>query len=715
MAAHAGIYPFDPPRRRTRSRFVPLTAVSRILRCAMGILIALAAEPITAQAIEKPLYDTWGFDLNAMDLKVKPGNDFNRYANGSWLARTVIPADQSIVALRSEMSDLIESRLRKLMEDAASRAPAQPVSLSDKVGAFYQAFMDTHRINMLGAAPIEPELDAIRRAADRKALAGLMGRGNRDFEGSLFSLREDIDLKDVNHYSIYLGQSGLGLPDRDYYRNPSFAAQKLAYQNYIAKCLTLIKWPSAKAGAKAVVAFETRIAEASWTKVEQRDPEKTYNPMTRAQLQEYAPAFGWKDFFENANLNDIAHVVIAEKTAIPRIAAIYAATPVDVIKAWSAFNVVDNAAFYLSTEFSNARHEFRDKTLSGEPQQADRWKRAIHAVAGGECTGERADCFGNLSFGVGQLYADQYFPPAAKATIESLVGDIKGAMRARLQRIDWMSPSTKVEALKKLDAYQIKVGYPSHPRDYSNVQVRADDLIGDVRRAGDADWRFHVNRLNLPVDRSEWLLPAHSNDAYSGSLQDIVFPAGILQPPIFDPAADPAINYGAIGAVIGHELTHGFDDEGRKLDSEGKLRDWWSPTDAAAFEARARQLSAQYSNYEPVPGAHINGDLTAGENIADLGGLNIALEAYHRSLQNQPAPAVGAFTGDQRVFLGWAQAWRSKAREDYVRKQVVIDEHAPRAFRVIGPTRNIDAWYEAFGVTPGDTYYLAPEQRVRIW
>jgi putative endopeptidase len=682
---------------------------------AFAALMVLAAAPVPARVSDRPTYGAWGLDLSAMDSTVKPGEDFNRYVNGAWLARTHIPADKSLVSLRSGMSDRIESRLHAIMERAASKAPPRPVTLSDKVGAFFESFMDTRRIDRLGAAPIAAELDAVRAAPDRVALAALMGRTNKDFEGSLFNLREDIDLKDVGRYAIYIDQAGLGLPDRDYYLDASFAAQKAAYQAYVARLLSLIGWPAPGANAVAVVAFESRIAAASWTKVEQRDPDKLYNAMTRSELAAYAPEFAWEAFLDSADLRGADRVIVSQKTAFPRIAAIYGTTAIDVIRAWQAFTIADNAAFYLSDPFSQARSGFRDKILSGQPEQAVRWKGAIHAVAGGECTGDRGDCFGNLGFGVGQLYVARYFPAASKAKIEALVGDIKAAMRARLERLDWMSPATKSEALRKLDTYQIKVGYADHPRDYSSVEIRADDLIGNVRRAADGDWRFHVARLKGPVDRSEWLLASHSNDAYSGTLRDIVFPAGILQPPIFDPAADPAINYGAIGAVIGHELTHGFDDEGRKLDAAGKLRDWWTPADAAAFEARARLLAAQYSAYQPFPGAHINGDLTLGENIADLGGLNIALEAYHRSLHGRSAPVIGGFSGDQRVFLGWAQAWRGKAREDYVRKQVVSDEHSPRAFRVIGPTRNIDAWYAAFGVKPGDVFYLEPDRRVRIW
>jgi putative endopeptidase len=682
---------------------------------ALTAAILALAGPALAQTGDKPQYGAWGLDLTAMDPAVKPGQDFNRYASGAWLARTTIPADKPIASLRYLMSDRTEGRLHEMMEQAAATAPAQPATLSDKAGAFYKAFMDEGRIEALGAAPLRPHLDAIRAAPDRDALAAMMGRTGKDFEGSIFSLGQDIDLKAVDHYAVYVGQSGLGLPDRDYYLEPSFAAQKAAYQAYVAKMLGLIGWPDPEANAAAVVAFETAVAKASWTKVEQRDQEKVYNPMTRAELEAYAPGFAWKGFFESAGLGDAGRVIVSEKTAFPRIAAVYQATPVEVIKAWQAFTVADNTAFYLSKPFAEARFEFRDKTLSGQPEEAVRWKRAIRAVSGGDCTGDRIDCFGNMGFGVGQLYTAQYFPPAAKAKIEALVADIKAAMRARLERLDWMSPATKIEALKKLDTYQIKVGYPDHPRDYSAVEIRADDLLGDVRRVAEGDWRFYVCRLNGPVDRTDWSMTPQTNDAYNGSLRDIVFPAGILQPPMFDPAADPAVNYGAIGAVIGHELTHGFDDEGRKLDAEGKLRDWWTPADATAFEARAKRLGAEYSAFEPVPGAHINGDLTMGENIADLGGLNVAIEAYHRSLHGKPAPVIDGFTGDQRVFLGWAQAWRGKAREDYVRKQVVSDPHSPRAFRVIGPTRNIDAWYAAFGVKPGDTYYVAPDQRVRIW
>ena len=339
----------------------------------------------------------------------------------------------------------------------------------------------------------------------------------------------------------------------------------------------------------------------------------------------------------------------------------------------------------------------------------------MHRTAGGDCGASPGDCFGTLNWAVGQLYTERYFPPSAKAKIEDLVAHLKAAYRARLEQNNWMSPATKAEAVKKLDTYNIKVGYPDHARDYSKVVIRSDDLVGDVRNAAAADWAFYVDRLNGLVDRSDWSMTPQTNDAYNGSLRDIVFPAGILQPPIFDPNADPAINYGAIGGINGHEMTHGFDDQGRKIDAVGALRDWWTPDDAKKFEARAAMLGKQYSSYQPLPGVYVNGDLTMGENIADLGGLTLALDAYHESLNGKPAPVIDGLTGDQRVFLGWAQAWRGKVTDDYVKRQVVSDPHSPRQFRVNGVVRNIDTWYAAFDVKPGDKLYVPPEDRVHIW
>ena len=357
-----------------------------------------------------------------------------------------------------------------------------------------------------------------------------------------------------------------------------------------------------------------------------------------------------------------------------------------------------------------------NKTLQGQKEPKARWKRGVYSVAGGDFgVGEYYGTFGTLGFGVGQLYSAKYFPPAAKAKIEALVQNLKAAYHARIEKLDWMGDATKQQALKKLDTYTIKVGYPDHPRDYSKLVIRDDDLVGDVRRCAEADWAFYLGRFDGPVDRLAWGMTPQTNDAYNGSLRDIVFPAAILQAPMFDANADAAVNYGAIGGVIGHELTHGFDDEGRKIDADGALRDWWTGEDAKKFEARAKQLGVQYSMFEPLPGVKVNGDLTMGENIADLGGLTLALDAYHASLDGKPAPVLDGLSGDQRVFLGWAQAWRGKVTDNFVKRQVVSDPHSPRQFRVNGVVRNIDAWYETFGIKPGDKLYLAPEQRARIW
>jgi putative endopeptidase len=690
--------------------------------------VLCAAAAVLLMGAGAPQYGTWGFDGAGMDKGAKPGDDFFRYANGAWLDRMPIPGDKPGVSLRLAMTDRTEGRLHDIME-AASKKP--PTDLEGKVGAFYAAFMDEKRIDALGAKPIQPELQAVdmtficsggtcpTQNAGRDYLAKLMGRNNSDFESTLFNFGIDVDLKDPSRYAVYVGQGGLGLPDRDYYIEPRFAAQKAAYQAYVAKMFRLLGWREAKradADAKAVVAFETEIAQASWTKVQQRDLNAVYNPMSVKELEALTPGFNWSGFLIEAGMPRLDRVVVAEKSAFPKLAALYAKTPVETIMAWQSFHIADNAAPYLSKPFADAYFEMHDKTLSGQKEQKARWKRAIFTVGGGDFQiGDRFGTFGTMGFGVGQLYAAKYFPPESKAKIEGLVHNLLAAYHARIEKLDWMSDATKKEALKKLDTYTIKVGYPDHARDYSTLEINADDLVGDVRRAGAFDWAFYRGRYAGPVDKSDWGMTPQTNDAYNGLLRDIVFPAGILQAPMFDADADPAVNYGAIGGVIGHELTHGFDDEGRKIDAEGRLRDWWTPADAEKFDARAKMLGEQYSAFEPLPGAHVNGSLTMGENIADLGGLTLALDAYHASLGHKPAPVIDGLTGDQRVFLGWAQAWRGKFSDDFVRKQVVSDPHSPRQYRVNGVVRNLDAWYASFGVKPDEKLYVAPEKRVKIW
>jgi putative endopeptidase len=679
-------------------------------------ILVLFAAVAFAQPAGKPQYGAWGFDTDGADLKAKPGDDFFRYANGAWLDRVQIPGDKPAYSLRLAMTDLTEQRLHDLMEETAKKAEAKPTTIEGKVGAFYKSFMNEATVEKSGASGLKSILAEVQSAKTREALAALMGHQNADFHGGIFGVFVDVDIKDPKKYALYLGQAGLGLPDRDYYLKADFAEKKQKYQGYAAQLLRLLEWPEADKRAAEIIEFETKIAEASWTKTQQRDPVATYNAMSLAELETLAPKFAWRNFLGDAGFPKADRVVVAEKTAFPKIAEIFDKTSIETLQAWQAFNIADHAAPYLSKAFVDAIFEMRNKTLSGQAEQKVRWKRGVQAVSGGDYgAGDRYDRFGNLGWAVGQLYSAKYFPPAAKEKIEELVRNLKVAMHERIKGLDWMSEATKAQALKKLDTYNIKVGYPDKPRDYSKVEIRGDDLIGNVRRAGAADWAFYSARLPEPVDMADWGMTPQTNDAYNGALRDIVFPAGILQPPMFDANADPAVNYGAIGGVIGHELTHGFDDQGRKFDADGKLNDWWTAEDAKTFDARAKILGDQYSKFEPLPGAKVNGELTMGENIADLGGVVIALDAYHASLNGKPAPVIDGLTGEQRVFLGWAQAWRGKLRDDAIRRQVVSDPHSPRQYRVNGVMRNVDAWYEAFQVKPDEKLFIDAKARVRIW
>ncbi len=651
-----------------------------------------------------PHYGTWGFDTAGEDKAIRPGDDCFGFTDGTAVSQIVIPQDRSNYGAFAQLAVLSEARVHAILEQAAASAPAQPATSPQKIGAFYRAFMDQARADSLGAAPLKPDLDAVRAAPDKAALAALMGRENDGFFASLVDVSIDTDEKDPDHYAVHISQSGLGLPDRDYYLKPEFAAKKALYQDYATKLLGLIGWTDPAASAAKVVAFETQIAQVSWAKEDERDPDKIYNPMTVAEVEAADPGFAWRPFLKGADLGSTERVIEQENTAIAKIAAIYQQTPLDVLKAWEAVHIADAGAPYLSDAFVQASFEFHNKGLSGQPQIQVRWKRGVRAVDAG------------MGEAVGQIYVAQYFPPESKAKMQQLVADLKLAFRHRIETLTWMSPATKQEALKKLAGYTVKIGYPNRFRDYSALVIRPDDLTGDVERSSAFEWARQVRRLAKPVDKTEWGMTPQTVNAYNNPVwNEVVFPAAILQPPFFDPNADPAVNYGAIGGVIGHEMTHGFDDEGRKFDSTGRLRDWWTPEDATRFQARADRLGAQYDSYFPLPGAHVNGKLTMGENIADSGGINLGLDAYHASLDGRPAPVVGGFTGDQRVFLGWAQVWRGKTRDDALRQRLVVDPHSPERFRVNGVVRNVDAWYPAFNVKPGQALYLAPDQRAHIW
>jgi putative endopeptidase len=648
-------------------------------------------------------FGRFGFDDSAIDPAIRPGDSFFDYANGAWVARTPIPADESSAGMFDTLVRQAEEQVRAIVTDAAG--PHAPAGTdTGKIGGLYNAFMDEGRVEKLDLAPIAAELAAIREAGTRNAIAAIMGRARQGVGQSLFSISVSEDEKDPTRYTLHASQSGLGLPDRDYYLRDAFKDKKAAYRDYVARLLDMAGWPDAQQRADDVVAFETRIAEASWSRAESRDPEKTYNPMTRAELVALAPDFPWDTMLDAAGVGDLRTVVVGQKSAFPKIAKVFAETPVATLQAWWAFGAVDDAAPYLSSRFVKARFDFRGRMLAGLDEQQPRWRRAVHLI-------ESA-----LGEAVGREYVARHFPPASKARMEELVGEVKRALHARIENLAWMTPATKARALEKLDLLGVKIGYPVKWRDYTALAIDPADLMGDVRRAGAFAWAEDVAKLKKPVDPLEWsTTPQTVNAYYEPSRNEIVFPAAILQPPFFDPEADMAINFGGIGGVIGHEMTHAFDDQGRKSDGHGVLTDWWQPADAVRFQAEAARLGAQFDAYAVAPGVNLKGDQTMGENIADLGGILLALDAYHASLHGAPAPVLGGLTGDQRVFLGWAQVWRAKTRPDTLKLLATSDAHAPERFRVDGPLRNVDAWYDAFGIKPGDQLYLKPEDRVRIW
>ncbi|MFZ4606550.1 MAG: M13 family metallopeptidase [Caulobacter sp.] len=686
---------------------VLLSAVAALaLTAAAGATVAYARAvpaPITAADIAKaPRMGPWGFDTTGMDRSIKPGDDFVGFSSGTYLASLDIPADRTNWNSFAVLRELSDARIKAVIDRSAATTNA--TGEAQQIGGLYNSFMNEAAVEALGAKPLAGDLAAIRAAKSREAIAQLMGASNGGFGGSVFAAYISEDAKDPNTNVTYMTQAGLGLPNRDYYLDAKFAEKKAAYRAYVAQILTLAGWADAEKSADAIVALETAIAEAHWPIAEQRDADKTYNPKALAQLQALAPGFPWQAWLKGASLTKADRVIVGEPTAFTKIAALYARTPVATLQAWQAFHTADQAAPYLSKRFVDANFQFRAKTLSGQPEQRVRWKRGVSLVSG------------NLGEAVGKLYVEAYFPAESKAKMEKLVADLRVALKARIEKLDWMSPETKARAQAKLASFTVKIGYPNKWRDYSALTIKPDDLYGNVQRASAFEWAFNVDKLGKPVDRDEWgMFPQTVNAYYNPTLNEIVFPAAILQPPFFDPDADAAVNYAGIGAVIGHEISHGFDDEGRKFDADGSLRDWWQPADATKFEVQTKRLGAQYSAFEPVAGSHINGDLTMGENIGDLGGILIALDAYHLSLGGQPAPVIDGLTGDQRFFLGFSQIWRSKYRDDAIRQQVVSDPHSPAQFRVIGTLRNVDAWYDAWGVKPGDKWYVKPEDRVRIW
>jgi putative endopeptidase len=677
-------------------------AAGQINRHVEALFAADDASAGAATSLESPRYGTWGFDLSGIDRSVKPGDSFYTFANGAWNAKTEIPADRTSYGYFAKLRELSDARNRAIIEEAAAGKLTDADGV--KIGAAYKAFMDEARLEALDIQPIVPALNQLKAAPDKAAFTKLMASWPDSPFTTMLQFYIAADEKDPSRYAAYVSPGGMGLPDRDYYLEASFAEKKAAYLAYVAQMLEMAGWADPQASAKAVLDFETQIAQLSWTRVEQRDSVKMYAPKSVIELRTFAPGVDWTVLLTGAEMPGVQRVVLNSDTAVAKLAALYAATPLQTLKAWEAFHVIDGAAPLLSKRFVDANFAFQGKVLSGQPENRPRWKRGVSRVNS------------MLGEAVGRHYVAEYFPPESKAKADELVGNILAAMKLRIEKLDWMTPDTRAKALDKLSKFTVKIGYPVKWRDYSALAVKADDAYGNALRAGAFSWRRDVSRLNGPVDRDEWFMaPQDVNAYYNPPMNEIVFPAAIMQPPFFDPKADPAVNYGGIGGVIGHEISHGFDDQGRNYAGDGKLTDWWQPADATKFDAQAKKLGAQYSAFEPLPGAKVNGGLTMGENIGDMGGLSLAYDAYRISLKGQPAPVLDGFTGEQRVYLGWAQVWRSKIRDDALRQQVVTDPHSPAYYRVEGTIRNQEGWYKAFDIKPGDKLYVAPEDRVKIW
>jgi endothelin-converting enzyme/putative endopeptidase len=647
-----------------------------------------------------------GIDMNNVDPAVRPQDDFYQSVNGRWLARTEIPSDKASYGAFVELADKAEMDLRVILE-AASANTARPVgSVAQQVGDFYSSFMNDARAEQLGATPVRAELQKIAALSSLDAVAGEAGALSAINAGGPVNVGIDADAKDPAKEIAYFQQGGLALPDREYYLqdDPRFQEIRAKYQAFLEQVFTLAEWPNAAADAKAVLAFETSIAKLHWTQVESRDAVKTYNKVIFEDLPKEMPGFNWLAWARPQGLDRAVDIVVRQPSFLKSFSAMAPSTPLATWKAWLAAQYLTASAPYLSKPFVDASFEFFGKTISGQPVQRERWKRGVSVINA------------NLGMAAGRLYVEKTFPPEAKARMQRMVANLLEAYRQSISSLDWMTPATKQQALDKLAKFGTKIGYPDKWRDYTGLVINKDDLLGNVQRAQKFENDYEVAKLGKPVDRTEWgMTPQTVNAYYTPLRNEIVFPAAILQPPFFDFVADDAVNYGAIGAVIGHEIGHGFDDQGRHYDGTGALHDWWTETDAKEFEKRAKMLVDQYNAASPLPGVHVNGELTLGENIGDLNGVSIAYKAYKISLAGKPSPTIDGLTGEQRLFAGWAQIWRSKYREAEARRRILVDPHSPPQFRVNIPVSNIPGFYDAYNVKPGDKMYRDPKDRVQIW
>jgi len=664
-----------------------------------------------------------GIDLTDLDPTVRPQDDLFGHMNGRWVTEHEIPADRAMDGQFRILHDQAERDVRDIILESAAlpTVDGSDATVESKIGALYASFMDIATIAGLGAAPLRSDLALVDDATDRAVLTEALGALQRTGAASAVSFWVDNDAKDPDRYVVVLHQSGLGLPDESYYREDRYADIRTAYVAHVERMLGLAGYTDGADQAARVFALETRLAAAHWDVVTDRDADLTYNPTTLSALAATAEGFDWHAWARalGAPANALDSLVVREPSFAVEFARAWTEMAVDDWKAWLRFHVVSSRAPYLSDEFVDANFDFYGRTLTGAEELRERWKRGVSVVQGA------------LGEAVGKVYVARHFPPGHKAKMEVLVENLIEAYRESITALDWMGDDTKVRALAKLDAFTPKIGYPARWRDYGPLVVAPDDLLGNIRRANVFDQNRELAKIGRPVDRDEWFMtPQTVNAYYNPGLNEIVFPAAILQPPFFDPEADDAANYGGIGAVIGHEIGHGFDDQGSKYDGTGRLEDWWTADDRAEFEARTRALIAQYDGFRPrqLTGdehatTHVNGALTIGENIGDLGGVSIALTAYRISLSHAAghpvgladAPVVDGLTGLQRVFLGWARTWRSKGRDAEILRRLATDPHSPDEFRCNGVVRNVDAFYDAYDVRPGDALYLSPADRVRIW
>ncbi|CAN5556114.1 M13 family peptidase [soil metagenome] len=669
----------------------------------VAAVMVLGAPQMGLAAEAKPKFGIWGYDPSFMDASVKPGDDFFRYVNGSWLKRTEIAPDRTAAGVDVTLADEAEVQVRAIVEDLA-KDPKTADPGGQRIGDFYAAWMDEAAIEARGAAPLKPYLAKIAAVKTRADLLNLFSEVGYT---SPVDLDVGPDLADPTRYVVFADQSGLGLPNRDYYRREGakYDAFRKAYRDYVIQIQTLAGVPDAAAKADAIIALETKIATAHWAPEKTRDVAAINNPMSVAKLQALAPQFDWQAMLNHAGLSKADLMIAQEPSMLQAAGGLLDTVPLQTWKDYLAYHFVRTHAQFLPKAFDQANFEFFSHTLRDVPQQRERWKRGVQLL--NRFQGEE----------IGKIYVARHYPPEAERKADELIADLRAAYGARITTAAWMDEPTRKQALIKLSTFDPRLGHPVKYIDYSSLKIDRSDLLGDAIRSEEFQWNLSLSRFPRPVDRTLWYMtPQEVNAYYDPQNNQITFPAAILQPPYFDPKADAAANYGGEGATIGHEMGHGFDDQGRQFDSVGKVRDWWTADAAKAFGQRAAVLGKQFDAYEPVPGVHINGELTMGENLGDLGGLEAAYVAYRRYVaKHGEPPMIEGMTGDQRFFVAFAQSWQTKTREGRLREQLLTDPHSPAEYRVNGIVRNVDAWYAAFNIKPGDKLYLAPEQRVHIW